>query len=118
MRAEELGPLAVKLKDDDVPLFGVVIGPEDYLPRGRRITSCAPSWSARWGGGGGRRELEIEQIFLEQGDTVLQASASKKADLRVLKAEQDKIWIDLDSVEDRAPSAPPSRRRRHTRYFW
>ncbi|KAE8806256.1 putative laccase-5 [Hordeum vulgare] len=46
------------------------------------------------------RELEIEQIFLEQGVTASQASASKEADLRVMKAEQDKIWIDPDSDED------------------
>ncbi|KAE8817937.1 putative laccase-5 [Hordeum vulgare] len=42
------------------------------------------------------RELEIEQIFLEQGVTTSQASASKEADLRVMKAEQDNIWIDSD----------------------
>ncbi|KAE8792045.1 Nitrate reductase (NADH) [Hordeum vulgare] len=47
-----------------------------------------------------RHGLEIEQIFLEQGVTASQASASKEADLRVMKAEQDKIWIDLDSHED------------------
>ncbi|KAE8773422.1 hypothetical protein D1007_54356 [Hordeum vulgare] len=32
-RAEELGPLAVKLEDDADQLHGGVIGPEDYLPR-------------------------------------------------------------------------------------
>ncbi|KAE8792728.1 Nitrate reductase (NADH) [Hordeum vulgare] len=45
-------------------------------------------------------ELEIEQIFLEQGVTASQASASKEAYLRVMKAEQDKIWINLDSDSD------------------
>ncbi|KAE8815169.1 hypothetical protein D1007_07492 [Hordeum vulgare] len=45
--SEELGSLVVKLEDDDVPQRGGVIGPEDYLPSGRRITSCAPSWSAQ-----------------------------------------------------------------------
>ncbi|KAE8808333.1 Alpha-1,4-glucan-protein synthase [Hordeum vulgare] len=33
-RAEELGPLAVKLEDDAGELRGGVIGPEDYLPPG------------------------------------------------------------------------------------
>ncbi|KAE8821588.1 putative laccase-5 [Hordeum vulgare] len=65
-----------------------------------------------------RRELEIEQIFLEQGVTASQASASKEAELRVLKAEQEKIWLDLNSDEDSAPPAPPPRRRRRTRGFW
>ncbi|KAE8781635.1 hypothetical protein D1007_45160 [Hordeum vulgare] len=46
-KVEELGPLAFKLEDDASQLRGGVIDPEDYLPRGRRITSCAPSWSAR-----------------------------------------------------------------------
>ncbi|KAE8779719.1 putative laccase-5 [Hordeum vulgare] len=47
-----------------------------------------------------RRELEIEKIFPEQGVTASHASKSKEADLRVMKAEQEKIWIDLDSDED------------------
>ncbi|KAE8803877.1 putative laccase-5 [Hordeum vulgare] len=38
-----------------------------------------------------RRKLEIEQIFFEQGITTSQASASKEADLRVMKAEQAKV---------------------------
>ncbi|KAE8803857.1 hypothetical protein D1007_20216 [Hordeum vulgare] len=46
-RMEELGPLTVKIEDDVGELRGRVIGPEDYLPLGRRITSCTPSWSAR-----------------------------------------------------------------------
>ncbi|KAE8809144.1 Alpha-1,4-glucan-protein synthase [Hordeum vulgare] len=46
-RPEELGLLVVKLEDDVVPLRGGVIGPEDSSSRDRRITSCAPSWSAR-----------------------------------------------------------------------
>lgn len=47
-----------------------------------------------------RRELEIEEIFLEQGVTSSHAHASKEADLRVMKADQAKVWIDLDSDED------------------
>ena len=43
-----------------------------------------------------RRELEIEEIFLEHGV----AHASKEADLRVMKAKQAKVWINLDSDED------------------
>ena len=62
-----------------------------------------------------RRELEIEEIFLEQGVAASQAHASKEADLRVMKAEQAKVWIDLDSDEDRAP---PPRRPRCTCRFW
>ncbi|KAE8778918.1 Nitrate reductase (NADH) [Hordeum vulgare] len=47
-----------------------------------------------------RCELKIEQMFLEQGITASQASASKEADLCVMKAEHDKIWIDLDTDSD------------------
>ncbi|KAE8794776.1 Nitrate reductase (NADH) [Hordeum vulgare] len=104
-RAQELGPLAVKLEDDVGQLRGGVIGPEDYLPSGqedhfirdimeRSVREAAEDASRN------RHELEIEQIFLEQGLTTSQASASKEADMRVLKAEQDKIWIDLNSDED------------------
>ena len=44
-----------------------------------------------------RRELEYERLFLETGVTASQAHASKEADLRVMKAEQAKLYIDLDS---------------------
>ncbi|KAE8789421.1 Nitrate reductase (NADH) [Hordeum vulgare] len=66
-----------------------------------------------------RRELEVEQIFLKQGVTASQASASREADLCVMKVEQDNIWIDLDTDSDKdcAPPAPPPRRRRRTRHF-
>uniref|UniRef100_A0A8I6XYL2 Uncharacterized protein n=1 Tax=Hordeum vulgare subsp. vulgare TaxID=112509 RepID=A0A8I6XYL2_HORVV len=104
-RAEEHGPLTVKLEDDAGELPGGVIGPEDYLPpeqedhlmraiMERSVREVAED-AAR-----NRRELEIEQIFLEQGITASQASASKEVDLRMLKAEQDNIWIDLDSTSD------------------
>ncbi|KAE8780296.1 Nitrate reductase (NADH) [Hordeum vulgare] len=35
-------------------------------------------------------EIKIEQIFVEQGITTSHASASKEADLRVMKAEEAK----------------------------
>ncbi|KAE8809790.1 Nitrate reductase (NADH) [Hordeum vulgare] len=95
-RPEELGPLAVKLEDDVVPPRGGVIGPEDYLPLGQEdhlmhvIMKCSVREAAE-DAARNRRELEIEQIFLEQGVAALHASASKEADLRVMKAEQDKI---------------------------
>ena len=47
-----------------------------------------------------RRDLDYERIFLEKGVLALQTYASKEADLRVMKAEQAKVWIDLDSDED------------------
>ncbi|KAE8800942.1 hypothetical protein D1007_23440 [Hordeum vulgare] len=74
-RSEELGPLAIKLEEDVVPPRGGVIGPEDYLPSGQ--------------------EDHLMCAIMEHS-----ASASKEADLRVMMAEQDKIWIDLDSDED------------------
>ena len=87
---EELGPLAVKI--------------EDYLPLGQKehLERAIMERSAREEEAGVRRcrELEIEEIFLEQGVTASQAHASKEADLRVMKAEQAKVWIDLDSDED------------------
>ncbi|KAE8785283.1 Nitrate reductase (NADH) [Hordeum vulgare] len=95
-KAEELGPLAVKLEDDAGQLRGGVIGPEDYLPLGQEdhLMRTIIERSARKvaeDAACNRRELEIEQIFLEQGVTTSQATASKEADLHVLKAEQDKI---------------------------
>ena len=44
-------------------------------------------------------ELEIEEIFLEQGIAASQAHASKEVDLRFMKAEQAKFFIDLDSSD-------------------
>ena len=47
-----------------------------------------------------RRELEYERLFLETGLTASQAHASKEADLRVMKAEQAKLYIEVDSDSD------------------
>ncbi|KAE8809038.1 nitrate reductase [Hordeum vulgare] len=104
-RAEELGPLAIKLEDDAGQLHGGVISPEDYLlPRQEdhlmraimeRLVREAAEDAAR-----NHHKLKIEQILLEQGVPMSQASASKEADMRVLKTEHDKIWIDLDSTSD------------------
>ncbi|KAE8789216.1 Nitrate reductase (NADH) [Hordeum vulgare] len=121
-RAEELGPLAVKFEDDVGQLREEVIGPEDHLPPGQEdhLMRTIMERSVRYAAEDvvrNRRELEIEQIFLEKGVTTSQASASKEANLRILKAEQDKIWIDLDTEEGGAPPSPPSRRRRCTRRF-
>ncbi|KAE8783536.1 Nitrate reductase (NADH) [Hordeum vulgare] len=104
-RAEELGPLAFKLKDDTGELCGGVIGPEDYLLPGQKdhLMRAIMERSVREAAEDAThnlRKLDIEQIFLEQGVTASQASTSKEADLCVLKAEQDKIWIDLDSTSD------------------
>ncbi|KAE8816395.1 Nitrate reductase (NADH) [Hordeum vulgare] len=105
IRAEELGPLAAKLEDDADQLRGGVIGSGDYLPPGQEdhlmhaIMECSVREAAE-GAAHNRHELEIEQNFLERGVMASQASASKEADLRVLKAEQDNIWIDLNSDED------------------
>ena len=102
---EELGPLAVKLEDNaDLPHRGV-IGPEDYLPLGQEdhLERAIMERSAREeeeADARHRRELEIEEIFLEQGATASQAHASKEADLRVMKAEQAMVWIDLVSDKD------------------
>ncbi|KAE8801515.1 Nitrate reductase (NADH) [Hordeum vulgare] len=99
--------VAVKLEDDAGHLHGGVIRPEDYLPPPsrqedhlmraimERLVREVAEDAAR-----NCRELEIKQMFLEQGVTMSQASASKEADLCVVKAEQDKIWIDRDSDED------------------
>ncbi|KAE8803372.1 Nitrate reductase (NADH) [Hordeum vulgare] len=102
---EELGPLAVKLEADADPPCRGVIGPEDYLPPGQedhleraimeRSVSEAKEADARI-----RPELEIEDIFLEQGVAASHAHASKEVDLRVMKAEHAKVWINLDSDED------------------
>ncbi|XBI70532.1 hypothetical protein VPH35_064995 [Triticum aestivum] len=44
-----------------------------------------------------RRELEYEWLFFEMGVMASQAHASKEADMRVMMAEQVKLYIDLDS---------------------
>ena len=48
---------------------------------------------------GRRRELEYEQMFLQMGVAASQAHASKEADLRFMKAEQAKFFINLDSSD-------------------
>ncbi|KAE8767204.1 hypothetical protein D1007_61479 [Hordeum vulgare] len=103
-KGEELGPLVVQLEEDAGELCGGVIGPEDYLPRARGSPHVRHHATLGEGGGGvccaqpprARDRADLAQ----QGVTASQASASKEADLRVLKPEQDKIWIDLDSDED------------------
>ena len=47
-----------------------------------------------------RRELDYEQMFLQTGLAASQAHASKEADLRVMKVEQTKFFIDLDSSDE------------------
>ncbi|KAE8801248.1 hypothetical protein D1007_23143 [Hordeum vulgare] len=55
-RAEELGPLAIKLEDDVGQLRGGVIGPEDYLPPEAGGAPHARHHGAlAEGGGGGHR---------------------------------------------------------------
>ena len=86
----------------DAPPRRGVIGPEDYLPPGQeellervvleRSARDQEEMEERI-----RRELEYERLFLETGLTASQAHASKEADLRVMKAEQAKLYIDLDS---------------------
>ncbi|XBI75005.1 hypothetical protein VPH35_068437 [Triticum aestivum] len=46
-----------------------------------------------------RRELEYERLFLQTGVAASQAHASKEVDLRLMKAEQAKFCIDLDSSD-------------------
>ncbi|KAE8774028.1 Nitrate reductase (NADH) [Hordeum vulgare] len=103
-RAEDLRPLAIKLGDDADELCGGVIGHKDYLPPGQedhimraimeRSVREAAEDAAR-----NHRDLEIEHNFLGQGITASQASASKEADLRILKVEQE-YEHDLDSTSD------------------
>ena len=96
---EELSPRAV---EPDAPPRRGVIGPEDYLPPGQEelLERVVLERSAREQEEMEeriRRELEYERLFLETGLTASQAHASKEADLRVMKAEQAKLYIDLDS---------------------
>ncbi|XBI20195.1 hypothetical protein VPH35_061543 [Triticum aestivum] len=86
----------------DAPPRRGVIGPEDYLPPGQeellervvleRSARDQEEMEERI-----RRELEYERLFLETGLTTSQAHASKEADLRVMKEEQAKLFVDLDS---------------------
>ena len=86
----------------DAPPRRGVIGPEDYLPRRQeellervvleRSARDQEEMEERI-----RRELEYERLFLETGLTASQAHASKEADLRVMKEEQAKLFVDLDS---------------------
>ncbi|XBH62878.1 hypothetical protein VPH35_116985 [Triticum aestivum] len=86
----------------DAPPRRGVIGPEDYLPLGQEeLLECVvfersardlEEMEERI-----RHELEYERIFLETGLTTLQAQASKEADLRVMKEEQAKLFVDLGS---------------------
>ena len=86
----------------DAPPRRGVIGPENYLPPGQeellervvleRSARDQEKMEERI-----RRELEYERLFLETGLTASQAHASKEADLRVMKAEQAKLYIDLAS---------------------
>ncbi|XBI57450.1 hypothetical protein VPH35_038842 [Triticum aestivum] len=86
----------------DAPPRRGVIGPENYLPPGQeellervvleRSARDQEKMEERI-----RRELEYERLFLEMGLTASQAHASKEADLCVMKAEQAKLYIDLDS---------------------
>ncbi|XBH65259.1 hypothetical protein VPH35_118887 [Triticum aestivum] len=86
----------------DAPPRRGVIGPEDSLPPGQeellervvleRSARDPEEMEERI-----QRELEYERLFLETGLTASQAHASKEADLRVMKAEQAKLYIEVDS---------------------
>ncbi|SPT21212.1 unnamed protein product [Triticum aestivum] len=89
----------------DAPPRRGVIGPEDYLPPGQEelLERVVLERSARDQAEMEeriRRELEYERLFLETGLTASQAHASKEADLRVMKAEQAKLYIEVDSDSD------------------
>ena len=81
----------------DAPPRRGVIGPEDYLPPGQeelleRSAREQEEMEERI-----RRELEYERLFLETGLTASLVHASKEADLRVMKEEQAKLFVDLGS---------------------
>ncbi|KAE8801524.1 Nitrate reductase (NADH) [Hordeum vulgare] len=93
---EELGPLAGKVEADADPPRRVVIVPKDYLPPRQEdhLVRAIMEHSVREAEEADariRRELEIEEIFLEQGFTTSHAHVSKETDLRVMKAEQAKV---------------------------
>ncbi|XBJ11678.1 hypothetical protein VPH35_016341 [Triticum aestivum] len=86
----------------DAPPRGGVIGPEDYLPPGQEelLERVVLERSAREQEEMEeriRRELQYERLFLDSGLTASQAQASKEADLRVMKEEQAKLFVDLGS---------------------
>ncbi|XBI56453.1 hypothetical protein VPH35_038044 [Triticum aestivum] len=86
----------------DAPPRRGVIRPKDYLPPGQeellervvleRSVRDQEEMEQRI-----RHELEYERLFLETGLTASQAHASKEADLRVMKEEHAKLYVDLDS---------------------
>ncbi|KAM3276919.1 hypothetical protein ACQJBY_044998 [Aegilops geniculata] len=89
----------------DAPPRRGVIGPEDYLPTGQEelLERVVLEWSARDQEELEkriRRELEYKRLFLETGLTASQAHASKEADLRVMKVELAKLYVEVDSNSD------------------
>ena len=86
----------------DAPPRRGVIGPEDYLPPGQeellervvleRSARDQEEMEERI-----RRELEYGRLFLDSGLMASQAQASKEANLRVMKEEQAKLFVDLGS---------------------
>ncbi|XBH67793.1 hypothetical protein VPH35_096110 [Triticum aestivum] len=89
----------------DAPSRRGVIEPEDYLPPGQeelleRIVLERSARDQEEMEERIRRELEYERLFLETGLTASQAHALKEADLRVMKAEQAKLYIEVDSDSD------------------
>ena len=86
----------------DAPPRRGVIGPEDYLPPGQEelLERVVLERSAREQEEMEeriRRELDDERLFLDSGLTASQAQASKEADLRVMKEEQAKLFVDRGS---------------------
>ena len=86
----------------DAPPRRGVIGPEDYLPPGQEelLERLVLERSVREQEEMEeliRRELEYEWLFFEMGVMASQAHASKEADLRVMKEEHAKLYVDLDS---------------------
>ncbi|KAE8787349.1 Nitrate reductase (NADH) [Hordeum vulgare] len=96
--------LAVKIEVDAYSSHRGVISLKDYLPPGleNHLMRAIMERSVREAEEADahiRCELEIEEIFLEQGFMASQAHASKEADLLDMKAEQATVWIDLESDE-------------------
>ena len=81
----------------DAPPRRGVIGPEDYLPPGQEELLERPARDQAEMEEGIRHELEYERLFLDSGLTASQEQASKEADLRVMKEEQAKLFVDLGS---------------------
>ena len=86
----------------DAPPRRGVIGPEDYLPPGQeelleRVILERSARELQEMEERIQRELEYERLFLDLGLTASQAHASKEADLRVMKEEHAKLYVDLDS---------------------